>query len=78
MSVEPKLTPNRKITNGHRVMCSNEFARYDLVSREVLCNILNEFGIPVELVRLIKMCLIETYRRVLVGKCLKCFLLRIV
>ena len=31
-------------------------------------NILIEFGIPKKLVRLIKMCLTETYSRVLVGK----------
>ena len=41
---------------------------YDSVRREVLCNILIEFGIPVKLVRLIKMCLNETYCRVRVGK----------
>jgi hypothetical protein len=29
--------------------------------REVLYNILIEFGIPMKLVRLIKMCLIDTY-----------------
>jgi len=37
---------------------------YDLVRREVLCNILIEFGIPMKLVRLIKMCLNETYSRI--------------
>ena len=41
---------------------------YDSVRREVLCNILIEFGIPKKLVRLIKMYLNETYNRVLVGK----------
>jgi hypothetical protein len=41
---------------------------YDLVRREVLYNILIEFGIPLILVRLIKMCLNETYSRVRVGK----------
>ena len=41
---------------------------YDSVRREVLCNILLEFGIPMKLVRLIKMFLNETYSRVQVGK----------
>jgi len=34
---------------------------YDAVRREVLYNILIEFGIPMKLVRLIKMCLNETF-----------------
>jgi hypothetical protein len=34
------------------------------VRREVLYNILIEFGIPMKLVRLIKMCLNETYSKV--------------
>jgi hypothetical protein len=52
----------------------------DSVRREVLYNIIIEFGIPIELVRLIKMCLNETYRRVWVGKNLSdiCFLLGMV
>jgi len=41
---------------------------YDSVRREVLYNILIEFGIPLNLVRLLKMCLNETYGRVRVGK----------
>ena len=41
---------------------------YDLVRREVLYNILIEFGTPMELVRLTKMCWTETYSRVRVGK----------
>jgi hypothetical protein len=43
---------------------------YDSVRREVLYKILIEFGIPMKLVRLIKMCPSETYSRVRVGKCL--------
>jgi hypothetical protein len=40
----------------------------DSVRREVLYNILPEFGIPMKLVRIIKMCLNETYSTVRVGK----------
>ena len=41
---------------------------YDSVRREVLYNILIEFGIPMQQVGLIKICLNETYSRVWVGK----------
>ena len=41
---------------------------YDAVKREVLYNILIEFGIPMKLVRLIKVCMNETYSRDWVGK----------
>jgi hypothetical protein len=43
---------------------------YDSINREVLYNILLEFGIPKKLVRLIKMCLNETYSKVCIGKLL--------
>ncbi|KAJ4443809.1 hypothetical protein ANN_05590 [Periplaneta americana] len=41
---------------------------YDSVKREVLYDILIEFGIPKKLVRLIKMCLSETCSRVRIGQ----------
>ena len=41
---------------------------YDSGRREVLYNILVEFYVPVKLVRLIKMCLNETFRRGWVGR----------
>ncbi|KAJ4432021.1 hypothetical protein ANN_20635 [Periplaneta americana] len=41
---------------------------YDSVKREVLYDILIEFGIPKKLVRLIKMCLSELYSRVRIGQ----------
>jgi len=40
----------------------------DSVRRVVLYNILIAFGIPMKLVRLIKVCVTETYSRVQVGK----------
>jgi hypothetical protein len=43
---------------------------YDSIEREVLYNILLEFGIPKKLVRIIKMCLNETYSKVRIGKLL--------
>jgi hypothetical protein len=41
---------------------------YDSVSREVLYSILIEFRVPMELVRLIEVCLTEAYSKVLIGK----------
>jgi hypothetical protein len=41
---------------------------YDSVRREVLTNIIIEFGVPMKLARLIKMCLNETYSKVCIGK----------
>jgi len=41
---------------------------YDSFRQEVVCNIVIEFGIPMKLVQLIKVCLNESYSRVQVGK----------
>jgi hypothetical protein len=41
---------------------------HDSVRREVFYDILIEFGIPMQLVRLIKICVNEIYSRVRVGK----------
>jgi hypothetical protein len=41
---------------------------YDSVRREVLHNFLTESGVSMKLVRLIKMCLNETYSKVHMGK----------
>jgi hypothetical protein len=40
----------------------------DSVRREILYNILIEFGVPMKLVRLIKICLNETYNKVRIAK----------
>ena len=64
MFTEKKLEYNEEV---HQLFIDFKKA-YDSLTREVLYNILIEFGIPKKLVRLIKMCLTETYRRVRVGK----------
>jgi hypothetical protein len=51
------------------VGCFIDFKKaYDSARKEVLYNILIEFGIPMKLVRTIKMCLSETYSKVRIGK----------
>jgi len=51
----------------HQLFINVEIA-YDSLRTEALCNNLIEFGILMKLVRLIKMCLNETYNRVWVGR----------
>jgi hypothetical protein len=41
---------------------------YDSLRREILYNILIEFGVPLEVVRLIKLYLNETYSKIRIGK----------
>jgi hypothetical protein len=43
---------------------------YDSVRREVLYSIFIEFGVPMKLVKLIKMCLNKTCSKIRIGKCL--------
>jgi hypothetical protein len=52
---------------AHQLFIDSEKA-YDSVRREVLYSILTEFGVCMELVRLIKMCLNETCSKVYIGK----------
>jgi len=52
----------------HQLFIDFKKAYYYQVRKEVLYNIIIEFCIPMKLVRLIKMCLNETYSRVRVGK----------
>jgi hypothetical protein len=51
---------------AHRLFVDLKKA-YDLVRRDVLYNILIEFGVSMKLVTLIKMCKNETYSKVCIG-----------
>jgi YesN/AraC family two-component response regulator len=72
------LQPNRSTTdrifikclikNGNTVKQCFSKKAHDSVRKEVLYYILNEFGIPMKLVKLIKAFLIETYSKVWVSK----------
>jgi len=55
--LEKKLEYNEAV---HQ-LCIDFKKAYDSVSREVLYNIFIEFGVPMKLVRLTKMCLTEMY-----------------
>jgi hypothetical protein len=55
--------------NGNTIRRYIDFKNaYNLVRKELLCTIVIEFGVPMELVRLIKMCLNETFIKVRIGK----------
>jgi hypothetical protein len=57
--------------NGTKYQLFIDFKKvYDSIKREVLYNILVEFGIPKKLVRLLKMCLNVIYSTVRIGKLL--------
>jgi hypothetical protein len=62
------LDKKKKIIEAVCQLCIDFKKAYDSVRREVLYNILNVVGIPMKLVRLIKMCLNGTYNRVWIGK----------
>jgi hypothetical protein len=62
--LEKKLEYNETV---HQLFVDFKKA-YGSVTREVFYNILTEFGVPMELVRLIKMCLNETHSKVCIGK----------
>jgi hypothetical protein len=49
---------------------------YDSIKMEVLHNIPIEFCIPIKLIRPVKMCLAESYRRIRIGKKSDMFLIR--
>jgi len=49
-------------------LCIDFKETYDSFRREVLYNILIEFGIPMMLERLLRVCVNETYSRVRLGK----------
>jgi hypothetical protein len=61
--LEEKLECNETV---HQLFIDLKKA-YDSVRREVLYNSLIEFGGPMKLVRLIKMCLNETYSKICIG-----------
>jgi len=64
-----KVLANKWEYNGtvHQLFIDFEKA-CDSLRRDVLCNIVTEFGIFMKLVRLSKMCLNETYSKVHIGE----------
>jgi hypothetical protein len=74
-STIPRISCIRQILEKERSTKRRDFMEtYDSVRREVLYNILIQFGVPMKPVSLIKMCLNETYSKVRTGKHLsECF-----
>jgi hypothetical protein len=67
----PQILEKKWGYNGMVQQLFTDFKKvYDSIKRKVLYNILLEFGTPKKLVRLIKMCLNETYSKVHIGKLL--------
>jgi hypothetical protein len=64
--LEEKWQTNETV---HQI-CIDFKKAYDSVRAEVFCNILTVFRVPLELVRLIPMCLIAMHSRVRIGKLL--------
>jgi ACR3 family arsenite efflux pump ArsB len=52
----------------YQVFINSKKNNNDLVRREVLCSFLIEFGTPMKLVRVTKICLNKTYGKVWIGK----------
>jgi hypothetical protein len=64
-----QILEKKRVYNGTVLQLFLDFKKaYDSVRREVLYNILIEFGIPSELVGLNQMCLNENYSTVRIGK----------
>jgi len=62
-------TLKKKEYTGTRHQLTIDFENdHDSVGREILYSMLTEFGIPMKLIRLIKMCLNETCSKVYIGK----------
>jgi hypothetical protein len=66
-----QILEKKREYNGtvHQLLIELKIA-YESFKGEVLYNILLQFGIPKKLVRLIKMCLNETYSKIRIGKLL--------
>jgi hypothetical protein len=68
MSHTQLLKQTETIRHGCRGSTRAKETGMNRAPKEVLLNILIEFRVPMKLVRLIKMCLNETYSKVRIGK----------